>query len=357
MSIGSQSDPILVTGATGFTGGALARRLRSDGARVRVLARPDRRADALEAEGFEVVRGELTDAGAIDRAVAGSRLVYHIAALFRQQKDADHVFRAVNRDAVGVLLDAARRHGCERFVHCSTAGVHGAPKIVPTDESAPFHTEDIYQQTKLEGELLAQEAIRHGQPVSIFRPGAIYGPGDTRFVKLFRPIKRGSFHMFGPGTARFHLTYIDDLVDGILLCGSHPAALGETFFLAGPEIITIWEFVHAVADACGVRRPSRSLPLWPLLAAAAGIELACKPFPIDPPLHRRRCHFFYHDRGWIIDKARSRLGYAPRIGVAEGCRRTARWYADEGLIGPIESPAEPSGSPPAAGPDRAHNPA
>ncbi len=341
-AIATHTDPILVTGATGFTGGHLARRLLRAGHPVRVLARADARADALEAEGFEVIRGDLLDPDAIDRAVRGTRLVYHIAALFRPQKDADHVFRAVNRDAVGQLLKAARQHGVERFAHCSTCGVHGAPKKIPTDETAPFRPADIYQQTKLEGEQVAQEAIKQGQPVSIFRPGAIYGEGDRRFVKLFRPIRNGTFRMFGPGTARFHPTHVDDLVDGIILCGEHEAALGETFIVAGPEFVTIWEMVREVAAAIGVEPPKGSLPLAPLLAAAAAMEFAFKPFDITPPLYRRRCHFFYHDRGWITTKAEQMLGFRPSISVSEGFRRTAQWYVDQGCIRPTAS-LQPTG--------------
>ncbi|MEM1072519.1 MAG: NAD-dependent epimerase/dehydratase family protein [Planctomycetota bacterium] len=334
--IATNTDPILVTGATGFTGGHLARRLLNSGHAVRVLARDDARADELEQEGFEVVRGDLLDAGAIDRAVAGTRIVYHIAALFRPQKDSDDVFRAVNRDAVGVLLEAARKHGIERFAHCSTCGVHGAPKNVPTDENEPFAPADIYQQTKLEGELLAQEAIKKGQPVSIFRPGAIYGEGDTRFVKFFKPIRNGTFRMFGPGTARFHPTHVDDLVDGIILCGEHEAALGEIFIVAGPEFVSIWELVRAAADGMGVKPPRGSLPLTPLLVAATLMEFAFKPFDITPPLYRRRCHFFYHDRGWITKKAKEMLGFQPRISVRDGFRRTAQWYVDQGFIQPTD---------------------
>ncbi|MEL6497940.1 MAG: NAD-dependent epimerase/dehydratase family protein [Planctomycetota bacterium] len=335
-AINVSSDPILVTGATGFTGGHLARRLLASGHTVRVLARDDPRADALESEGFEVVRGDLLDADAIDRAVAGTRIVYHIAALFRPQKDSDDVFRAVNRDAVAVLLESARKHGIERFAHCSTCGVHGAPKNVPTDENEPYAPADIYQQTKLEGELLAQEAIKNGQPVSIFRPGAIYGEGDTRFAKFFKPIRNGTFRMFGPGTARFHPTHVDDLVDGIILCGEHEAALGEIFIVAGPEFVTIWELVRAAAEGLGVDPPKGSLPLTPLLIAATMMEFAFKPFDITPPLYRRRCHFFYHDRGWLTSKAQEMLGFEPKITVREGFRRTAQWYVDQGFVQPTE---------------------
>ena len=133
--------------------------------------------------------------------------------------------------------------------------------------------------------------------------------------------------MFGQGKATYHLVYIDDLVDGIVLCGEHPAAVGETFILAGPRYTTINELVVRVAAAVGVPPPRARAPLTPLLGAAWLCEMACKPLGLEPPLHRRRCDFFTKVRGFSSAKARRMLGYArgrPRRGAARdggGVRR------------------------------------
>jgi dihydroflavonol-4-reductase len=187
--------PVLVTGATGFTGGALARELRKRGQNVRVFVRGAARARNLADIGVDVVEGDLVNAADVDRAVAGCERVYHIAAVYRTAGHPDRYYHDVNVGGTANVLEAARRHGVARTVHCSTVGVHGHVSRIPADETTPYNPGDIYQETKLAGERLAQAAIADGQPISIVRPAGIYGPGDLRFLKLFRTIYRGTFRM------------------------------------------------------------------------------------------------------------------------------------------------------------------
>lgn len=322
----------LVTGATGFTGGHLARALLARGWQVRALVRNPTQAAPLGALGVELAPGDLVDRGAVERAVAGCTHVFHIAALYREAKHGDQMYRDVNVGGTRNILDAAAEHGVTRTIHCSTAGVHGDVARLPADENAPFNPGDIYQETKLEAELLAKKAFESGLPGAVFRPVGIYGPGDLRFLKLFKTIQSGRFVMFGSGEVDYHLTYIDDLVDGILLLAEHPKALGETFILAGPRYTSINELVTLVAHAVGVEPPKRRLPLAPLLAAAWSCETLCRPLGIEPPLHVRRCDFFRKERGFSIDKATRLLGYRPRIDLEEGLRRTAQWYFEQGHL-------------------------
>ena len=322
----------LVTGAAGFTGGHLARALLRRGHRVRAMVRSGTQARGLEQAGAEIVEGDLTRCQDVDTAVRGCSQVYHIAALYRQAKHPDRVYYDVNLGGTQRILDAAARHGVERVVHCSTVGVHGDIKPVPADEDAPFNPGDAYQESKLQGELAAREAFGSGLPGVIVRPAAIYGPGDLRFLKLFRSIRRGLFCMFGRGEATYHLVYIDDLVDGVVRCGEHPDAIGETFILAGPRYTTLNELVARVAAAVGVPPPRVRAPLMPLLAAAWGCEMSCKPLGLEPPLHRRRCGFFTKARGFSSAKARRVVGYAPAVDLDEGLRATAAAYVAAGYL-------------------------
>lgn len=326
---------VLVTGATGFTGSSLAARLAQEGHRVNALCRPGSNIEPLRDMGAKIIEGDITDAGAVDRAVRGMEKVFHVAAVFRTAGHTDDYYRAVNRDGTANVLEAARRHGCERVVHCSTGGVHGhiEPEIAPADETTRFNPGDIYQVTKLEGELLAHDAIAAGQPVTIFRPAGIYGPGDLRLLKLFRMIQKRHFIMFGRGEVNFGLVYIDDLVEGILLCGELDEALGETFILSGPESLPLKEMVATIAEALKVDPPRLRLPVWPLLAAAAVCENVCVRMGIEPPLHRRRAHLFVNNREFTHAKATRLLGYMPKVHAEEGLRRTAAWYVQNGLLG------------------------
>lgn len=323
---------VLVTGATGFTGGHLARTLRQRGHAVRALVRAGSNAQGLTDDGIELCEGQLTSGEDVDRAVAGVHTIYHIAAAYREAKHPDRYYFDVNVGGTEKLLEAAKAHGCERFVHCSTVGVHGEIKQLPADENAPFDPGDVYQQSKLEGERVAMKAFGEGLPGVVFRPVGIYGPGDTRFLKLFRTIHRGKFRMFGSGEIVYHLTYIDDLIDGIILCGERPEALGRIYILAGARYTTLNELVAEVAAAVEKPAPRGHLPIWPLLAAATVCEAICRPLGIDPPLHRRRCDFFVKDRAFTSERARKELGYEPKVELTDGLAQTAKWYFEQGLL-------------------------
>ncbi|MFA9479108.1 NAD-dependent epimerase/dehydratase family protein [Phycisphaerales bacterium AB-hyl4] len=324
----------LVTGATGFTGGHLARTLANRGWCVRALVRDSDRAAPLQRDGIDTIVGNLTHRDDVRRAAAGCTHIFHIAALYRSAKHPDRVYHDVNVNGTRHVLDAAREHNVARTVHCSTVGVHGDIDQLPADENAPFKPGDIYQQTKLEAELLARDAFNGNQPGSIFRPVGIYGPGDLRFLKLFRMIHTGRFRMFGQGNIHYHLTYINDLVDGIILCGTHPAALGQTYILAGPRHTTIRELADHVAHAVGRPPTKGSLPLTPLKLAATACEILCRPFNIEPPLHHRRLDFFTKSRGFSDAKARRELGYQPKVDLPEGLTRTAAWYFQHNYLKP-----------------------
>ena len=316
---------VLVTGAAGFTGGRLAQTLLAAGDTVRALTRSP--VPALAEAGAEVVTGDLRDAAAVERAAAGVEVVYHIAAIYRQAGLRDEVYRAVNAAAVRTVIDAAARAGARRVVHCSTVGVHGDIEHPPAREDAPLRPGDIYQVTKLEGERIAREAAEDTEmEVVIVRPTGIYGPGDRRLLKLFRGVARGRFATLGSGRIFYHLTYIDDLVEGFRLCATVPGAAGRTYILAGPEVTTLNELVAIVATEAGVAPPRLHLPVWPFWVAGALCETACAPLGIEPPLYRRRVDFFTKSRKFDISRARAEIGYAPKVGLREGVARTLAWY-------------------------------
>ncbi|MGD9903709.1 MAG: NAD-dependent epimerase/dehydratase family protein [Vicinamibacterales bacterium] len=328
---------VLVTGATGFTGGHLATALARRGQSVRALVRPKSAArfassDAAAA-GVMAVDGDLTSPDALARACAGVEVVYHIAATYREAGQPDAAYRAVNVDGTRHLLEAAHAAGVRRVVHCSTGGVHGHVAHPPANEDAPFNPGDIYQQTKLEAEQLARAfGLAHGLDVVVARPIGIHGPGDTRFLKMFRGVARGRFPMLGSGEVFYHLTYIDDLVEGFRLCGEVPAATGRTYILAGERYTTLKALVALVAEELGVAPPRLHLPVWPVWLAGLACELVCVPLRIEPPLYRRRVDFYTKSRAFDITRARTELGYRPAVDLRDGIRRTIAWYRAQGWL-------------------------
>lgn len=328
---------VLVTGATGFTGGHLAATLARQGDEVRALVRPKSRArfdrSPLTAAGVSAVEGDLSDREALMRAADGVEVVYHIAATYREAGQPDSAYRAINVEGTRHLLEAARAGGARRLVHCSTGGVHGHIAQPPANEDAPFNPGDIYQDTKLEAEQLARAfGVETGFDVVVARPIGIYGPGDTRFLKMFRGLKRRRFPMLGSGEVFYHLTFIDDLVEGFRLCGTVPAARGRTYILAGPRYTTLAELVALVARDLGVEPPRIHWPVWPVWTAGLICELVCVPLRVEPPLYRRRVDFYTKSRAFDTTRARTELGYAPAVDLGEGIHRTSEWYRQEGLL-------------------------
>jgi nucleoside-diphosphate-sugar epimerase len=327
---------VLVTGATGFTGGHLAQYLADRGDEVRALVRQKSRArfDASPlARRVTACDGDLMDGEAVRRAVEGVQVVYHIAATYREAGQPDSAYRAINVEGTRHVLEAAKAAGVTRVVHCSTGGVHGHISNPPANEDAPFNPGDVYQETKLAAEQLAREfGTANGLDVVVARPIGIYGPGDRRFLTMFRGLARGRFPLIGDGTPFYHLTFIDDLVEGFRLCGTVPAAKGRTYILAGPRYTTLEQLVQMVAKELGVAPPRVHLPVWPFWTAGLLCEMVCVPLRVEPPIFRRRVDFYTKSRAFDTTRARKELGFNPKVDLEEGIRRTARWYRSEGLL-------------------------
>ncbi|HEU4680237.1 MAG TPA: NAD-dependent epimerase/dehydratase family protein [Gemmatimonadales bacterium] len=330
MSISDRS--VLVTGATGFTGRHLVRSLTADGYRVRVLARSAARAASLPA-GVDVREADITDPRAVSKALDGIDTVYHLAAAYREASHREEGYREVNVGATRNLLEAASHAGIERFVHCSTVGVHGHVANPPADESAPYSPGDPYQRTKCEAEILALTYARErGLPLSVARPTAIYGPGDTRLLKMFRMVANGTFIMLGKRDIYYHMVFVDDLVAGLRLLGTHPKAVGEVFILGGERYYTLSTITALIAGLLGVRPPWVRLPALPFQIAGSLCEAICVPLGIEPPIYRRRVDFFTKSRAFTIAKAQRLLGYQPQVPLEAGLRSTLDWYIRNGHI-------------------------
>ena len=324
---------VLVTGATGFTGGHLARILARRGYDVVALVRDEARAAPLRDAGVALVQGDIRDRQAVARAAVGADVIYNIAALYRQASLATEEYRSVNAQAVGTIVRAACDAGVRRVVHCSTVGVHGDVERPPANEDAPLRPGDIYQVTKVEGEQIARDAAAEtGVQVVIARPTGIYGPGDRRLLKLFRGVARRRFVILGSGAIFYHLTYVDDLVEGFRLCGEAPEAAGRTYILAGGEVTTLNELVARIATVAGVAPPKLHLPVWPFWLAGAACEAVCAPLGVEPPIYRRRVDFFTKSRAFDISRARRELGYNPGVSLRDGIERTLRWYRENGWL-------------------------
>lgn len=325
---------ILVTGATGFTGKALVRRLLDDGHDVVALDyKEGYKTDELREWGVDVHIGSVTDKEVVDKLMAGVEIVQHLAAAFREMNVPDTYYDEVNVEGTRVVLDAALRHGVEKFVYCSTCGVHGNCDNPPAPETAPIQPADYYQRTKYEAEPIVLDYISKGLPATILRPAAIYGPGDPeRFFMIFKRVSKGMFPMFGNGKTLYHPLYIDNLVDALVLAMDKNKGVGEAYLIADEEYVEIEDLVRRVAAAMGTAVRVPHFPVLPVVALGHVVETVCKPFKIAPPIFPRRVDWYRQNRAFDIGKAKRDLGYQPRVPLDEGLRRTYEWYRDEGLL-------------------------
>jgi len=290
---------------------------------VRALARVPERAAELRLIGIEVRQGDLRDRESLGRAVAGAGVVYHLAGMTRPAGVPASEYAAVNVEGVRSLVEAAGAAGVRRVVHCSTADVHGCVAQAPANEDSPLQPRDACAASKLEGEQASREAAeRAGVELVIARPSRVYGPGDRRLLGVFRAIARRRWVTLGPGRTSCHLTYVDDLVSGLRLCGDVSGAAGRVYLLAGPEITTLDKFVRLVAREAGVRSPWLHVPVWSFRLAAAASDA----FRAEPGLWRARLDFHTRSRSFDTSRARVELGYDPRVGLREGVRRCLEWY-------------------------------
>lgn len=328
----------LVTGAAGFIGGHLFRRLSDLGLDVTGTVLYPEEAEILRGRGYRAEVLDLASSEPWDELLEGVDVVFNIAARFQETEDTEKGYDLVNNRGAVRLAETAARMEVSRFIHCSTIGVHGDVKEIPATEETPFNPMDLYHRTKLDGELAILEMARKiapgGMTVTVNRPAMVYGPTDRRMLKLFRMILSGRFLMIGSGEVLTHLGHIEDQTESFLLCAVAPRERihGEAFNIASAEPITLNVLAQLIANQGGVELHRLRVPVAPVWLAAWVCEMACRPFAIQPPLSRRRVGFFTHNRAFDLGKAERLLDYSSRWGNEEGIRNTIEWYRRVGWI-------------------------
>jgi dihydroflavonol-4-reductase len=327
---------ILVTGGTGFIGSRLALEARRQGHEITVAGQLNSdaervRATELAREAIVIEHGPLQDADHARRIAQGCDSVIHLAAAQHEANVPESYFFDVNVNGTRTLMEACERAGVRRFVYGSTIGVYGESSGESLDEASPPRPTNPYGRSKLEAERVV-DAYGGSLQRSIVRISETYGPGDFRLLKLFRAVNRGRFFMIGAGLNRRQPIHVSDLVRGLLLAASHPAAVGETFVMAGEEILTTRELVAQIARVLGRPTPRWRVPMYPFLAAAMLMEGTLAPLGIQPPLHRRRLDFFRKSFLFSTARARARLNFTPCIPFSQGAIDTAGWYREHGYL-------------------------
>jgi nucleoside-diphosphate-sugar epimerase len=321
----------LITGATGFVGSHLVEACVARGMSVRTLARSSSNTSAIERDKVTVIRGDLTDAGAVREAVAGAEVVFHCAAKVGDWGPVEE-YRAVNVEALRGLLEACRSQPLQRFVHFSSLGVYAARHHHGTDESEPLPPQhmDGYTQSKVEAEQLVLQYNRdQGVPVVVLRPGFIYGPRDrTVLPKIIENLRLRKLRYVGTGRQAMNCIYVGNLVEAALLAAERPEAVGQVFNLTDGEPVSKRRFIGSIADGMGLPRPRPvPVPLWLARIMAWYMERDArrKGKTRAPRLTQGRLKLLGLNLDFSIEKARRLLGYQPRYSFDEGMAATVAW--------------------------------
>jgi nucleoside-diphosphate-sugar epimerase len=325
---------VLLTGATGFTGSVLLRKIVESGVKVVAIARPCSNVESFKEFPIEWVRGDVFDPKVIEQAVEGVNYIFHLATPYRNAKLSDHGFYQVHVESTQLLAKAAlSQPHFKRFIQVSTVGVHSHIENPPADENYPFAPDDIYQQTKAEAELWIREfAAQSDLPVTVVRPAAIYGPGDRRLLKIFKMVHRQWIPLIGTGDHLYHLIHVNDLANFLIHTAIHPKALGEVFICGNQKAVRFQEMISIIEKHYRVAVKFIKIPASPVFAMADLCETICRPLKIDPPLYRRRVAFFTKDRSFDTSKMRNLLEFSPSYSNEQGLTETAQWYLEKGWL-------------------------
>jgi nucleoside-diphosphate-sugar epimerase len=322
----------VVTGATGLVGSHIVEKLVACGERVRALVRSSSDTTFLRGLGTELAVGDLHDPASLRRAVAWADVVYHCAA---------HVsdwgpwaqFQADTVDATRNVLEACRAEGVGQLLHVSSVAVYGRPRLGPDGQIAEetprgqrFRLWDYYGRSKL----LAEDLVRHYYPgAAVIRPVWTYGPRDrVTMPRVIEALRAGRVPIIGSGTNFLNIVYASDVAEAAVLAAAHPGAHGQAYNVSSEGEVTQAQLLSTLTDALSLPRISRHVPYrlasrWAFVLEAWGRLLRRRQ---PPTITRKAVSLISRSTGFSTERARTQLGWQPRVLIQEGVRRTLDWY-------------------------------
>lgn len=331
----SVTDPVFITGASGFIGGKIAERLLGEGRRVRVLAR--RPLPGLEKLGAEVVLGDLDNTAALRQGCEGAGTVFHVAGRVGVWGPDEDFFK-VNVEGTRHVIGACRAAGVPRLVYTSSPSVvYNGGDLSGVNESAPLCTKApcAYPTSKAAAERLVSAAHSRELATVSLRPHLVWGPGDKNVVpRVLALARQGRLKIIGSGQNRVDVTHITNVVTAHLLAeraldqchiiddtsvgAKNPG--GKAYFITNGEPVVLWEWINLLLRGLGIPEIKKHVSLRTAYFAGGVLEALWRVLPLqgEPPMTRFVAKELATDHWFDISAARRDLGYAPRVTMAAG---------------------------------------
>ena len=304
---------IFITGATGFIGRHLAKRLIEEGNDVICGGRSFDKLNSFLSE-VKTSPIELENKDSILSALKkeSPEVVYHAAALV--ESSALSKLRRANVEGTKNVLDACLKLGIKKVICVSSVAVISGNKEVPLRDDLPYKTTNAYGQSKLEAEKVAIAYREKGLKVAILRPCMVYGENEPHALHiLVKWIKRRMIPIFGEGNNKLQLVSVENVVDVMVLCLSKEAAYEGTYLIADKEELSIKEIFNCITRAIGAKSPIHIPRIFVKLLAKL-------------PVIGKRASFFLKDRTYSIDRIKEKLGYVPRVSTCDGLKKAVLSY-------------------------------
>jgi nucleoside-diphosphate-sugar epimerase len=325
---------ILVTGGTGLIGSFLVEKLaKKNDVKCFVMKNTDTK--FIDNLGVEFIYGDITDINSLKPAVRGVDKVFHLAAAFKKdmpENISDDIYFRVNVKGTENLLKICKQNGVDRVVHFSASGVYGPSSKVPINENFKYNPSNVYEKSKVEGEIIALKYNDSNLSVTVVQPTIVYGPRETSvMLKFFKFIKDKKF-IIGNCKNKFNFVYVDDVVDGAILAGKEKKAIGQRYLLGYKKSYPLSEFIKEVTNSFGVTSLKLKVPYLLAKYGVIALNTIYNLIGYTAPIKVHSIEFLTGNHKYDISKAEKELGYKPKVSLKEGVRITAKWYKNNNLL-------------------------
>lgn len=325
---------ILLTGGTGFIGRHLLDFLLSKNIQVTAVVRKREKLfhDHNNEHSLQTIEGDLNKSSTFAELPTHSDVLIHLAAVLGDWNVEGAKITSTNVNMTERLLNWFMTSEGKQFIFISTPGVQGFGYPCAR-EDAPYNPRGLYERTKVLAELKIREcALKPDKSWTILRPDFVYGPGDARRVKLYKRIEGRLWLRIGRGSSVLRPTHVLDLCKAVFLCLQNHKAYNQIFNVAGPEVLSVDEYIDTIASLLGVNLLPFRLPTIAVMIGATICELAALLSKTSPLITRSQIEFLTQDHATDIAKIKRLLGFTPTVDLYTGMKQTLTWARDSNLL-------------------------